>query len=239
MLPAEAKWIGKALSSLSADQISPCLNLGSSTGEFRTLLQRHINDYLIAPNEARGVRFIHADIKKEPGVDIAGDIFDPEYRVTLTAMKPACVLCCNMFEHVSNRPLLAQICQQIVRPGGHLIFSVPYSFPYHVDPIDTYFRPTPAELASLFPDCEVVASDIVSDETYWDELKRQSVTKRLLTIFKVLLHIPLPFFRWKIWKGKVHRLFWLFRPYRVSVVVLRHQENVRLPRASERPDECL
>ena len=221
MLPAEAKWIGDALGSLPADKISPCLNLGSSTGEFRTLIQPHIQNDLISPNEARGVKFIHADIKKAPGVDMAGDIFDPEYRMTLAAMRPASVLCCNMFEHVRDRSLLAKICQQIVRPGGYLIISVPYSFPYHPDPIDTYFRPSPSELASLFPDCEVISSRIVDDATYWEEMGQKTPTERLLATSKLLLHIPLPFYKWQVWKSKVHRLIWLFRPYRVSVVAIR------------------
>jgi hypothetical protein len=226
MLPAEAKAIGTLLGQLPLDKVSPCLNLGSSTGEFRTVLQRHINDYLIAPNEVRGVKFIHADMKEEPGVDVAGDIFDPEYRTRLEAMRPASLLCCNMFEHVADRPMLAKICQQIVRPGGYMIISVPYSFPYHVDPVDTYFRPTPAELSVLFPENEIVNAEIVVDGTYWEELKQQRLVKRLLTILKIMMHLPLPFIRWEVWKCKMHRLFWLFRPYRVSVLLMRSGHGV-------------
>jgi SAM-dependent methyltransferase len=221
MLAAEAKWIGDTLGSLPVNAISPCLNLGSSTAAFRTEVQSYIQQHLIAPNEARGVRFIHADLKKAPGVDVAGDVFDPAYQAELAALRPASILCCNLFEHVRDRLELARICRRIVGPGGHLIVSVPYSFPYHVDPIDTYFRPEPAALAALFPDCTTVAADVVADTSYWEELAQLGLGRRLLTLGKVLLHLPLPFYRWNIWAGKMHRLLWLARPYRVSIVVLR------------------
>jgi hypothetical protein len=228
MLPAEAKVIGALLAQLPVDDVSPCLNLGSGTAEFRNVLQRYITDDLTAPNEMRGVKFIHADMKKEPGVDFAGDIYDPEYRATLAAMRPASLLCCNMFEHVVDRPTLATICRQIVRPAGYVIVSVPYSFPYHIDPIDTYFRPDPAELSRLFPDSEIVNAQVVVDGTYWEELKQQPLMTRSLTILKILLHLPLPFIRWEVWKCKMHRLFWLFRPYRVSVILMRCGQGAAL-----------
>jgi hypothetical protein len=44
---------------------------------------------------------------------------------------------------------------------------------------------------------------------------------RALTLAKVLVHLPMPFYRWQVWKNKTHKLLWLFRPYRVSVVALR------------------
>ena len=221
MLPAEAKVIGDLLAQLPLEEVSPCLNLGSSTAEFRKVRQPYITDDLTAPNERRGLRFIHADMKQEPGVDVAGDIFDPEYRANLAALRPASLLCCNMFEHVIDRPQLAKICQQIVRPGGYVIVSVPYSFPYHIDPIDTYFRPTPTELSLLFPDSEIVDAKIVVDGTFWQELQQQSLAGRALILLKTILHIPLPFIRWEVWKCKMHRLLWLFRPYRVSVILMR------------------
>jgi hypothetical protein len=121
---------------------------------------------------------------------------------------------------VTDRPLLAKICREIVSPGGYIIISVPYSYPYHADPIDTYFRPSPAELASLFPGCEIVASNVVSESTYWDELQQKGTSDRLITVAKLLLHLPIPFYRWPIWKNKMHKLLWLFRPYRVSVIAL-------------------
>ena len=221
MLATEATWIGNFLASLPVAEISPCLNLGSSTGDFRTRLQPYIQNALIAPNERRGVKFIHADMKQETGVDLAGDIFNPRFRTTLAKLRPASVLCCNMFEHVTDRALLANACRTVVRAGGYLIISVPYSYPYHADPIDTYYRPTPTELASLFPECEVVSAIVVVNSTYFTELTQKGVREGSLILAKTLFHLPIPFYRWEIWKSKAHKILWLFRHYRVSIVVLR------------------
>ena len=64
---------------------------------------------------------------------------------------PDAILCCNIFEHVEDRARFASICHDALRPGGYLVVSVPYSYPYHTDPIDTYLRPTPEEIAAMFP----------------------------------------------------------------------------------------
>jgi len=221
MLRNEAKWIGDVLSALPLNVASPCLNLGSSTESFRKVEQPYIEEHIIAPGEGRGMRFIHADVKKAPGVDIAGDIFDPQFQAQLAATAPGSVLCCNMFEHVTDRPKLAEICKTLVRPGGYIIVTVPKSFPYHVDPIDTYFRPAPADIVKLFSDCELVMSDVVLDKTYWQQLLRLKLGQRLMILLKTAVYVFLPFYQWERWKGRMHRLSWLFRPYKVSVVVFK------------------
>jgi SAM-dependent methyltransferase len=221
MLANEAEWIGSALAALPVEVISPCLNLGSSTAHFRTVVQPYIEDRIIAPNEARGVRFIHADMKEASGVDVAGDILDPAVEARLAAMKPGSILCCNMFEHVLDREKLAAACIRLVRPEGYIIVSVPQSFPYHLDPIDTYFRPTPADIAALFPNCKIIASGIVLDTTYWRQLSELRLSERISTLTKSLVHLFLPFYKLERWKSRLHPLFWLFRRYKVSIIVLR------------------
>jgi SAM-dependent methyltransferase len=221
MLISEAEWIGDALSALPVNTISPCLNLGSSTAHFREVSQPYIEDHIIAPNKARGVRFIHADMKEAPGVDVTGDISDPGFQAQLGAIAPGSILCCNMFEHVLDRQELANVCSRIVRPGGYIIVSVPNSFPYHLDPIDTYYRPTPAKVAALFPDCRMVMSDIVLDTTYWRQLSELRLSELIPTLCKTLVHLPVPFYKWERWKSRVHPLFWLFCRYRISISILQ------------------
>jgi len=221
MLVSEAEWLGKALSVLPLAEVSPCLNLGSSTVDFRTVIQPHIRDQIIAPNEARGVSFIHADEKDAPGVDVVGDIFDPECQALLESIRPASILCCNMFEHVTDRSALVAVCKRIVRPGGYVIVSVPFSYPYHADPIDTYFRPDPDELMALFTGCERISSGIVSDQSYWQEFLHNNRKYRLLKLLKLILRLCVPLYKWESWKHKAHSVFWLCRPYKVSVVVLK------------------
>jgi SAM-dependent methyltransferase len=220
MLSNEAIWIGRAMAALPVDVISPCLNLGSSTAHFRKISQPYIEDCIIGPSAARGVRFIHADIKAAPGVDVTGDILDPAFQSRLAALAPGSILCCNMFEHVRDRQQLAHVCTRIVRPDGYIIISVPRSFPYHLDPIDNYFRPTPTDIAILFPDFKIVEADIVSDITYWKQLGELRLAERIATILKIVVHLLVPFYKWERWKSRLHPLLWLFRPYTVSIVIL-------------------
>jgi hypothetical protein len=225
MLANEAVWISNAMSALPVEVISPCLNLGSSTAHFRKVSQPYIEDQIIRLNEVRGVRFIHADVKVEPGVDVAGDIFDAAFQAQLAALAPGSILCCNMFEHVRDRQKLAEACARIVRSEGYIIVSVPRSFPYHLDPFDSYFRPTPADIAALFSDYRIVASAIVSDTTYWDQLSKLELPELIPTFLKMLAHLFVPFYKWERWKSRLHPLLWLFRPYLVSIVVLKRKEN--------------
>jgi len=67
--------------------VSPLLNLGSSTRQFREVIKPHIEMELFAPLREAGVKVIHSDSKKDEGVDIAGDILAPELMRRLNIRK--------------------------------------------------------------------------------------------------------------------------------------------------------
>ena len=81
-------------------------NLGSSTLQFRTTVQPHIQEQLIAPLERNGWQVCHMDMKAEDGVDVIADVSDPgmatrfKDQFTLT-------ICTNMLEHVADIGLVA------------------------------------------------------------------------------------------------------------------------------------
>lgn len=214
----EAQWIRDQLGKLP--DISPVVELGSSTLEYRTRRQPHVDRLIHAPLRERSVHVIHVDYKQDEGVDIAGDIFDPAVQQQIKVAEPRTLLCCNMFEHVVNRKALADFCTGAVPSGGHLVLTGPYSYPIHHDPIDTYFRPTPQEMAALFPAFEVVAADVVQSTTYAQELLRNPATLPR-AIARHLFRLA------KVWVGKDayvannHRLLWLLRRYKVYCLVLR------------------
>jgi SAM-dependent methyltransferase len=222
MRRSEARQVGGILAELPVDAISPCLNLGSSTRHFREIYQPHIHEYLFRPLEMRAVHVVHADLKEDDGVDIAGDIYDPETIEKIRTVDPHLVLCCNMFEHVTDREHLATSIDALVKPGGYVLLTVPFSYPLHYDPIDTYFRPSPEELAALFPNFHMVRSLIVSDATYLQDLRRKHSLAGLLRHF---LRSGLKFFAvWqgkRKWLGHFHRYLWLLRPYKETVVLLQ------------------
>ncbi|MAM94872.1 hypothetical protein [Parvibaculum sp.] len=222
MRPSEAKAIGEILARLDRQEISPFLNLGSSTGAFRSISQSHIDRFIFRPLAERGVEGLHADIKPGEGVDIVGDIYDPTTMASIERLAPKLVLCCNMFEHVTDREALAKRLDEMLQPGGHLLVTVPYSYPIHYDPIDTRFRPSPEELKALFPGFTTVEAGIWPDTTYLQDLLATRGTGGTL---KHMARSALKFFMfWRglhWWKGHFHRYLWLFRPYKVTAVLLR------------------
>jgi SAM-dependent methyltransferase len=212
----EAAWIGERLARLD---VTTVLELGSSTKLFRTQTHPHVDRLIHAPLRAKGVRIIHSDLKPDVDVEIAGDIYSEGVQARLRQANADAVICCNMFEHVEDRARLASICHDILRPGGHLLVSVPFSYPYHTDPIDTYFRPTPEEIAAMFPTYTLIDSAIVRSSTFGQELAAGgSLPKALLRRSYCLCKFWLPRSEYA---DLNHRLLWLFRPYRISSVVLR------------------
>ena len=216
MMLNEAKWFAKYLPHFEKGDLSPLVNIGSSTRHFREQEQPHIHEHVFKPLEARGIKVIHCDLKQAEGVDIQGDIFDDVFLATIKKQKPKAVLCTHMFEHVTDRASLAKRLFSLLPPGGLLLVTVPYSYPYHADPIDTLYRPSPEELAALFPDATVEKKMAVESGNYWDKIRA-----RPLIIFRHIFRFPFPFLDFTRWKRSMHKLSWLFRPYKVSIVIAR------------------
>ena len=106
--------------------------------------------------------------------------------------------------------------RQILSPGGTIVVSVPQSYPLHMDPIDTYYRPMPAEIAQLFPGYMVLALDTVVSGTAAGDMDTP-----LLDVPKVIRRAVLLRGGADATKARLHRLLWLFPPLRISVAVLR------------------
>lgn len=215
MLEVEACWLRDRLGERSGAELSPLLNLGSSELHFRTAVQPWIDREVFAPLRARGVTVVHSDLKAQPGVDIVADALGDEGLRRLREVGARAILCCNMFEHVADRGALARRCAALVPVGGTLIVTVPASYPYHPDPIDTYYRPEPGDMArELFPELTCVRAETVVGPTYAPELLR-----RPWLLVRDLRRLP--GLRDSPGGTAGSRLRWLLKPYRVSCVVLR------------------
>ena len=218
MRPAEARWIADQLAGFAPDQISPLVNIGSSTAEFREVRQPHIERQIFAPLRARGVDVIHTDLKPDAGVDIAGDLADPEIQARLRARRPRAALTSNLLEHVTAPAELAHAIGALVEPGGVLVVTVPRSYPYHADPIDTGFRPAPDELAALFPGFALVRGEVVADSTYAGELFGHGLAGLAAGLRSLAAAVRR---RGEIARAYRDRLRWLFRPFTTTCIVLR------------------
>lgn len=215
MLPAEAKWIGRQLLAVDPNRAFPLLNIGSSTGRFATVDQPWIDGEVFGPLRTRGIAVSNCDIKSAPGIDLVGDLRDPNFLAKLASQGFKSVLCSNLLEHVENPASLAAGLVEIIPSGGFLFVSGPRSYPHHADPIDTMFRPTPAELARLFPGTRVVASEVVDCGTYLEY-----VTRTRMKLLKSVVRLALPIYQPKGWRTAVRRLPWLFRQFRAVCLVL-------------------
>ena len=222
MRSSEAAWVKSALSQFPDSTIDPVVELGSSTRDFRTVQQPHIEREVHSPLRTRSVQIVTTDLKGGDGIDISGNIYDEAVRAKVKAVGAKCVLCCNIFEHVVDRPSFAAICNDILAPDGILIVTVPHSYPYHLDPIDTMFRPTTAEIQELFPGYELLDKEIVVDTTYGHDLLVEHGWKGLPLFFlKAAAKFVLLRGTWDEWKARNHRFLWLSRPYKTIGVVLQ------------------
>lgn len=218
MRPEEAHWVGGVLTGLGAQRISPVLELGSSTLAFRTVEKPHIDRLVHAPLRDAGVKVVHCDLKADPGIDISGDIYDPAVRAAVKAVGARCILCCNILEHLTDREAFVRICDEVLRPGGVLVITVPYSYPLHLDPIDTYYRPSPEALRALLPDYRLVEAKVIRSGSHLSDLRaRGGVVRELAATLGRSLVLRGGVERTR---ARLHRLGWLFRPYTMSAVVL-------------------
>ena len=140
MRPEEADMLAQWVRELGLARGSVCLNLGSSTKAFREQAQPHIAQRFIRPLERDGIRFVHCDMKQAEGVDEIGDILDPGFRSRLRSYGASLLVCSNLLEHLTEPQRFASACGDLVNEGSYALFSVPRSYPYHPDPIDTLLR---------------------------------------------------------------------------------------------------
>lgn len=218
MFEAEAIRLREIL--LAQGEISPLLNLGSSTRAFREQAKPHIGRELFGPLRAAGISVFHSDLKQADGVDLAGDILDPAVRADLKGRVFRTLLIANMLEHVHDRDAVTRACEEIVCPGGLILATVPSSFPYHADPIDTGYRPAPVALAAAFAGSDPVLMEEVEGRTYREEIaaRGSSVGREL---GRTLGFGLIAFARPKSFRARLSRWRWYRRPYAVSLALVR------------------
>lgn len=226
MRPIEAEWLKDRLNALGADELSPLLEVGSSSLQFRTVNKPHIENLVHAPLRERGVRIVTTDLRDADGVEIVGDLFDPTVRAKLSEVNAKSLLMCNLFEHLLDPSEFAAACKAFVQPGGYIIVTVPHDYPYHLDPIDTMFRPTPKEIHSLFPETRLIEGCVLVDGGLWSDLRRKKNTLRsVVAILGDIARLATLRGGLERTKSRASRLRYLFKNYKISAAMMRVEEN--------------
>ena len=217
MFRKEADWISEQLDRFPPAEISPLVNLGSSDGRFRAEVQPWIDQTIFRPLGQRGVTVVHSDIKDQPGVDLVCDILTAQGRAAVARIEPKAIVCSNLLEHVENPQAMLNACLDVLAPGGLLIVTVPRSYPYHRDPIDTLWRPAPEEVVGLISDrVELVQSTVLETGSYRDQVR-----ERPLILFRPVFRFFVPFLGLDRWKRSLGKLYWLVAPYKATCLIAR------------------
>jgi hypothetical protein len=221
MFEAEARWLRHALDGFAPERLTPLLNLGSGSAAVREAVQPWIEDQLFWPLRARGIDIVHVDMRAGPGVDVQADLTDPADVVRLAGLRPQALLCCNLLEHVVEPDRLAQHCLAMLAGGGLVFVTVPFSYPYHRDPIDTMYRPGPLELAAIFAGARLIDGTILGAGKGYGDAVRQ----RPWLLLRHLARFPVPFLSLEKWRRSMAKLYWLGVEYRISCAVFERIET--------------
>jgi Methyltransferase domain len=215
MFEAEACWLHSVLDRFGRERLSPLLDLGCGNSARRKTPQPWMEEEIFRPLAMRGVEIIHVDMSPGPEVDVQADLTDPDDVLRLRRLRPQALLCCNLLEHVVEPERLARHCLAMLATGGLVFVTVPFSYPYHRDPIDTMFRPEPLELAGIFAGARLINGTILgTGECYGD-----AVRQRPWLLLRHLARFPVPFLSLEKWRRSMAKLYWLAAEYRISCAV--------------------
>jgi hypothetical protein len=215
MFVAEARWLRRALDAYPPGQLSPLLNLGSGSAVRRMAVQPWVDAEVFCPLRNRGVEIVHVDMRQSTGVDVQADLTDDADIRRLRAFRPRALLCCNLLEHVLDPTRLARHCLELLPEGGLVFITVPYSYPYHRDPIDTMYRPGPAELSQIFAGARLLDATILRTGVSY----RDALRERPWLLLRHVWRFPVPFLSFSRWRRSMAHLYWLVAEYRITCAV--------------------
>lgn len=223
MLPTEARWLAERMNALDAAQFSPLLNVGSSTLQFRTQAQPYVQRDIFDPLEDRGVGVVHTDLGSGAGIHLSGDLMDVAFVDRLREHEPRSALISNLLEHVVDPGRVARAVLGVLPAGAFLFVSGPRDFPHHPDPIDNGLRPSPAELAALFPGTRLLHGATLAADPYW----RWPVADRGgRTLAAIVARLCVPVYQPRNWLKAVRQVPLLVkRPTAVAVVLQKQHRD--------------
>ena len=161
-------------------------------------------------------KVIHIDCQAYDGINIVSNLIDPStYKKINKKRGKKIFFLCNVLEHVyaKDRKKILNNIYQCMNSKDGLIISVPYDYPYHADPIDTLYRPS-AKALSMEIRIRWKNKIIIKSGFFFDEFKRMPLLKKMRRLLKPLWILQKP----SSYIHNFHKLFYLFKPYKISIV---------------------
>ena len=191
------------------------INLGSGNVEQLMKTKPWVSKNVFYLLKKQKAKILHVDAENFPGVDIVQDLSQANSLFFCDKLEGSKLfILANVLEHIPKKAhaeLLNKIYSKMKSNDG-LIITVPYDYPYHADPIDTMYRPSPNELKKLLP-LKWLEGEILCAGSYKEEFKRMNVFKKTRKILKPLWIFQKPT-KWL----ENHRLFYLFKKYQMTIV---------------------
>lgn len=203
MFLEEAGWIRSQLAGAALPPGSRVLDLGSSTLEYRTVVQPHISERVHRPLLERGCELTCADIKDGEGVDLVVDLSRTDLPAATFARPYDLVICSNILEHIVDRATFIRNVLRFCAAPGLLLCTVPRYFPWHADPIDTMYRPSAEQLVADLgehADVTVQAAAVlrIDDPSYYQFQPGRILDHLLLRSLRLRVHGAVPALRWRV-----------------------------------------
>jgi len=215
MLVKEAVKINEIIKNLNIKSDCVVLNIGSQNKRYLSN-NPHILKHVLNPIINSGAKLINFDLLPGDGIDIYGDIFDIKVYQKLKNLNCNLIILTNVLEHVNDINIFVHQIESLLNSGCRIIFSGPYKFPTHLDPIDNLFRPKPEDLIPIFKQCKLECAWIVKDINYL-----QKITLNFSTFVNEMIRILTPFYKFKKWRTiVVPKWKWLFKSFEVTVALL-------------------
>jgi hypothetical protein len=219
MLYEESVWF-KNMIQQYVEPNSLVLNIGSSTKQFIEVDQPYIKQNLFDELAKKNCAVKNIDIKQAEGVDLVGDVTDPAFIQTLKQLNPSFIICSNLLEHLTDRKTFCDALVKIMNTKTMLIVSVPYSFPYHEDPIDTLYRPDINELQKAFPLLKLEEGKIVDCGFYFALISKGiRRSNQFLFFMKTILRMGIAILTFN--EKKVKNLSWNFKRVSATCAVFK------------------
>lgn len=96
--------------------------------------------------------YVGTDMLAGPGVDVVLDLTQDfeEIDANLGGVRFGTIICLSVLEHCEQPFKMAENLTSLIKPGGKICLSVPFSWKVHAYPSD-YWRFTPEGVEKLFP----------------------------------------------------------------------------------------